>query len=218
MLDAVIYVDSVELDNLATPGVDPETDAEFFDRAIQRFTRLSETLVLPSQFVAAALEVPEIKRAFALDNYNPAGDPDNNGPVGNDAGYIAVAVYGTGANVSAPIKTALDADLEARSMANLTVNIIDPTINTQAVTVTVVMDSGYTATQVQSNVTAAINDYLSTATWNWSTVLRRNELLRVIGNAEGVAYVSTLTTPAADVNLTGVAPLVQAGTISVTAT
>jgi polyribonucleotide nucleotidyltransferase len=86
------------------------------------------------------------------------------------------------------------------------------------VTVTVVRDTSFLAADVEANVIAALNAYLDPMTWNWDTKARRNALIRVIGNAPGVAYVDTMTTPAADVTLAGVAPLADAGTITVTVT
>lgn len=218
LLDSVIYVDTVTLGSNVSGGRDPETDDDYLDRGVQRFSRLSETLVLPSHFTSYALEQANVERAFALDNYTPANDGDNNGPVGNDAGHITVAVYGDNTTLTAQEKTDLEVAMEAIALGSLDVHVIDPTITTVNVTVTVKRRSGYQAADVQANVVAALSDYLKPASWEWGTLVRRNELIGRIDAVEGVDYVETLTTPAADQTLAGVAPLANAGTLTVTVT
>lgn len=213
LLDAIIFVENVVLQTITTPGRAPEIDSDFFARALLRFTRLSDAYVLPKHFQAAALEQTYVKRALAIDNWDGTGSTP--GTVG---GHITVAVYGNGANVSSGDKTTLGNLLEANSIGNLSVHIVDPTINTVAVTVTVKALAGYASGTVQTSITSALNTYLNPMNWDWSGTVRRNELIALISNVAGVDYVTTLAVPAADVVLTGNAPLASAGTLTITVT
>lgn len=210
LVDAVPYVNTVELATAVTGGADAETDDEWRDRAITRFGRLVETLVLPAHFTAAALEHATVFRATTIDNHD--GTNPNNGHVA-----VAVAAAG-GAFLAAADKTALEDDLEARALASLDVHIIDPTITTVAVTATVKAAAGHTAATVEADVKAALNDYLNPDTWPWAATVRRFELVALIDGVDGVDYVVSLDAPAADVALSGLAPLADAGVLTITVT
>lgn len=327
LLDAIAYVNTVDTTTVVASGTDQETDEAWYTRGVQRFDRLSETLVVPSHFVSAALERPEVKRAFTLDNYSPAGlttptgvgatpsgtggtlsaatysyrvsavnsygetlasaavtaitsgvtskvtvawspvvpldgaDPVTNykvygrtggtellmatvsaatftwddtgavspsgalpvanttvGPVGDFPGHVTVAVYGDGAPLSSPQKAAIEADFETKALANLDIHVIDPTITAVNINVTVVKVASYEDATVEANITARLAEYLDPANWEWGGTVYRNELIAIIDQVEGVARVTTITTPASDFALNGVAPLADLGTISVTVT
>lgn len=212
-MDSVVYVEGVTLDAVTTGGREPEEDTDYFTRALTRFTRLSDTLVLPSHFTSFALEDTDFYRAFTIDNWN-----GSTGSPGDHPGHVTVAVYGNGALATTQQKNDLEAAIEARILANLDAHVIDPTINTVAVTATVKAKAGYLTSSVQSSILQALNNYLDPMTWEWGTVVRRNELITLISNVEGVDYVDTMTTPASDLSLTGNAPLADAGTLTITVT
>ena len=140
--EMLIYVDYIKTASVVTGGRDEEDDDSYLSRGVQRFQRLTDTLMLPKHFTAAAMEQEYVELATTLDNYNPAGDGDNNGPVGNDVGHVTVAVYGDGENVSAPNKALLQSYFDTNSLTALEVHIINPTLNTVNVTATVVRSSG----------------------------------------------------------------------------
>lgn len=214
LVDAVVFVESVILGSDVVGGVSPESDTDWLNRGAQRFQRLTEVLVLPKHFTERALEEVYVYRATTIDNYDPAVGPNP----GDNAGNVTVAVYGTNGPVDQTDKDALLAAMQDQIASNLTVHIVDPTVTPVDVTTNVVVEPGYLAATVQANVEAALNNYLSTSNWDWSSIVRRNSLIQVIGTSDGVAYVDTLDVPAADVNLPGVAPLAEAGTITVTTT
>lgn len=211
VLDSLVYVDSAVLGSTVTSGRDPEDDSTYFDRGVQRFNRLSDALVLPRHFTAYALEQADVEKAFAIDNYNPPS-----GTPGSDAGHMTVAVYGDGADLALARRDELAALMDGLAASMLAVHVIAPVITTVNVTTNVVKDIGYDSATVQANVVAALQNYLNWRNWDWSSVVRRNALIQVIGNADGVAYVDTLTVPATDTNLPGVANLVTAGSLTVT--
>lgn len=210
VMDPLTFVDSAELATSPSGGQGVEDDEDWHERAMNRFGRLTDSLVLPSHFTARALEDPLVDRAMTLDNWNVSLSAN---------GHVTTAVLGpAGALLSAPQKQALEDDMEAATLANLELHIIDPTITTVAVTVQVKKLAAYDASTVQANVQAAINGYLDPNAWEWSGTVRRNEMISVIDQAEGVSYVDTLTIAGSggDVAITGVAPLAKAGVLSVT--
>lgn|SRR6185369_4733301 len=213
LLDSILAVETVQLDQHLTNGEDPENDADYFARAVARFGRLSDTLVLPSHFTSFVLEDPTFKRAFTIDNWDGTGSTP-----GTVAGHVTVAVYGDGATNTSGEKSALLAKLEAAALANLTVHVIDPTITAVAVTATVKAKAGYVTSDVQTAVVAALTAYLDPMVWPWSGTVRRFELVSLMDQVPGVDYVVSVTTPASDVTLTGNAPLADNGTLTITVT
>lgn len=216
--ESLLYLNYATLASAVTEGRDPETDEVYLSRGVQSLQRVSTTLVTPNQFVSACLEQPFVGRAYGLDAYNPDNDPDGNGPVGTDGGYMTVAVYGDNEMVSADNKDILQAELDADAMANLFVKIIDPTITPIDVNVTVALEAGTNSADVVQAVTDALNVMLNPMNWQWGNIVRRSNLISLITNVDGVDYVDTLTSPATDITLTGVANLVDVGTITISTT
>lgn len=214
--DSLTYVNYAKLNSIVTGGVDPEEDIDYLTRGVQRLERLTTTLLLPRHFEAAALEVPVIKRAKALDNYNSNADTDRNGPVGNDPGYITLAVYGDKQNVNTQTKDELQVYIDQNSMSNLVVTIIDPTITPINVTAEIHVESGALDSDVIDAVEQELAEFLNPETWPWADKLRRNELISIITNVPGVDWVESITIPAADVTLPGVANLVTPGSLNIT--
>ena len=215
VVDAITYLDAVQLETAPAGGTEPETSVAFLDRGAQVLRRLVSTLVLPDHFTAAVLTDARVYRALTLDNFDPATGPNP----GDNPGHVTVAVAGPGGTLlTAPVKAELDALLEAQSAAMLAVHVVDPTITAVPVSVTVHRLSTYSDAQVTANITAALAAYLNPDAWEWSGTVRRHELISVIDQAAGVDYVTTLTAPAADVVLAGDANLVTLGTVTITVT
>lgn len=208
LVDAVPFVDAVVIQTIPTGGAEAETDAEWRDRAVTRFSRVTDVLVTASHFTAAALEWPTVQRATTIDNHNGAGAAN---------GHVAVAVAAAaGVALAAQDKVNLEADLEERSQVNLDVHVIDPTITAVAVTAEVKRLAGFDNATVVANVQAAIRAYLNPDSWPWAGTVRRNELIALLDGVDGVDYVVSLTAPAADVVLAGVAPLADDGSLNIT--
>jgi phage-related baseplate assembly protein len=93
--------------------------------------------------------------------------------------------------------------LQSLREVNFVVNIIDPTITTVDVTATIKVLDTYNTDDVIAAVEAALQNYLTPATWSWASVLRYNELIALISNVPGVDYVADLSQPSADVTLPG---------------
>jgi hypothetical protein len=214
VLDAVVFVERAELASPPTGGALEEDDETWFSRGASRFSRLVETLVLPRHFVSAALERPEVSRASAVDNY----DPNQAGVPGDHAGHITLAVYGDGGMLTADAKEIIRATFDLQAQANLAVHVVDPTITTVDVTASLVAKPGFATSDVQAAAVAALNAYLSPEQWPWSATVYRNELIALLDGVDGVERVASITTPAADLALTGVAPLAALGTATITVT
>ena len=211
---AIPYVDSVVLATAVLAGADPEDETSWRDRAVKRFSRLTSTLVLPEHFTADANEWPTVARATTLDLYDPDA---GSGTPGDHPGHVTVAVIGSGgALLSAQDKTDLETDLETKTLANLDVHVIDPTVTAVDVTVDVVRKTSHTDQQVSDNITAALGAYLNPDAWDWDATVYRNELIALLDGVDGVERVVDITVPAGDVALTGVAPLADVGTVTVT--
>lgn len=139
------------------------------------------------------------------------GDP------GDHLGHVTVAVGATGGGAVAPdTVTDLLADLTSKAHAGLTVHAIAPTITAVDVTASVTILPGYVAATVIDAIEAALTDYLNPDTWAWSGTVYRNELIALIDRVAGVDRVVNITTPAGDVTLAGVAPLADAGVLTIT--
>ena len=137
-------------------------------------------------------------------------------------GNITVAVLGQGdVALTGAQKATLQASLAAMASVNLGVWVVDPTVTPVNVTCSVVRNLSVTAGQAQTNAIAAIDAYLDTDTWGagvtpWPSTMHLAELEAAIVRANGIDYVLSVSVPTADVSLPGIAPLLQAGTISVT--
>ncbi len=219
LISPVPFIQSATLASDLSGGEGPESDDEWRSRGVQLFRSLNASLVLPDQFSAKALTYPGVERATTKDLWDGVEDEAAEG-------HVTVAVADSaGAALSSGDKTALQALLDSQSVAGLTVTVVDPTFNEVKVTTTVVAKPGYTTIDVQTSVTTALQEYLSPATWGWGDTVYINELISLIDQVDGVQRVASVTAALAadslstsDVVLEGTFPLVESGTILVTAT
>jgi phage-related baseplate assembly protein len=154
-----------------------------------------------------------VDRAVAIDGYNPANNTYNNERM------IAVAVCNEAGNaVPSNVKTAVQTYLDSLREVNFVVNVIDPTFTQVNVTATLHLVAGADRATVVTAATEAVRNYLSPQSWDWRTTVRYNELIVLLDGVPGVDYVETISVPSGDVILPGVAALVRAGTVSISAT
>lgn len=215
MVDRLSFVESVELSSAVADGRDAETDDEYRDRGVARLSRLSDALVVPSHFTAAALEDPNVAAALTLDNLDPIVGHVS----GDDPGHVTVAVLGDGgALLSAPAKAAIEQSMEDRAVAMLDVHVVDATIVTVDVDVTVVLAAGADFDAVEVSVTEAVNAYLDPLVWQFGSTIYLNEMISLIDRVDGVDRVVSveLEGAAADLVLTGIAAVPDAGTVTMT--
>ncbi|QEQ94145.1 baseplate J protein [Arthrobacter phage Mordred] len=206
--DILSFVESVVTVGVLSGGLGLEADQEFQGRASATLARLTSTLVLPESFQFAAASRPEVGRAKVFDLYNPAQ------PLVNPAvGFVTVAVAdANGAALPGSVTSEIASWLAGQALASLKVSVIDPTFTTVNVTVSVKASPGFTVSQVQANVTAALSAWLNAKTWDWNPVVGQYAIVAKVAAAAGVAEV---TSAPANIALAGKAPLPTLGTVTV---
>lgn len=213
LLDAITYVNSVELADAVSGGRVAEEGEAFLDRAVPVLSRLTSTLVRPEDVEAYVATAAAVTRVRSLDLYNP-NDPGST--PGSSPGYVAVAVATAGGgSLSSAAKAVLVADLRNRMHAGLIVNVIDADVTLVNVTLRVLRFAAADDAAVEAAVTQALTDYLDPDAWAWGDVVRVNELIAIADGAAGVDTVLEVSVPNGDLALTGWAPLAKAGTITV---
>lgn len=211
LLDAVSFAESVTLGSQPADGRDAEDQQAWLSRGITRFARLSATVSGRRQFEDFALE-RGIYRAYAVDLY----DPTRVGVPGDFPGHVTLAVYGQNdVTITPGAKAELRGALDPVSAPHLIKHIVDPTVTAVDVTATVSRRPGFDDTQVAANAEKALREHLSPNNWPWAPVVRRTKLITTLAAVEGVADVASVTVPAADVALPGVANLTRPGTVTV---
>lgn len=204
MISALDWVESITVDATTAGGADEENDVVYQDRLSRELQLQAKTLVTTRDFELMGLSVAGVGRLVAF----------------ND-GERNVLVVGTdlvGEPLSAPIKALLVDLYEAYRQVNTVVTVDDATYTTIGVTYTVKAYPGYDATDLEARIDVVLSDVLDPNEWGrpkgfgdpgtqgWfnETVVRKNKLIDLIGDVEGVDYVDTLT-------LTGSAGSADAG-------
>lgn len=212
VIDSIAFLDEASLDTDVDGGRDPEGGEMYLTRLAARLQRQTLVLTVASQFEFAALEVAGVDRALGIDRYDPAVGPDP----GDNLGHVTVALTdAAGAAVAAPVKDAVAAAVGPATQGGLIVHLIDPTITAVPVTMTVHRDGTLDDAAAAAAVQAALEAYLSPATWPWAGTVFVNELEHVARSVPGIDRVVVTTVPAADEALAGDAPLADAGAIVV---
>ncbi len=212
VLDAIPYAVSVALSGTLSGGADPETDAAYIERASTRLARVTSSLVIPSHFVAYALENPAVKRAKAYDLWDGTGSLST-----SDLGYVTIAMYGIGGQVLEATRDAIEAEMAERCAAMITPVVIPADITTINIAATVTALAGYDTDKVRDDCVAAIRAYVNPATWEWDASLLDTEIIALLDQVPGVDFVNTGTvTPSGTTTIDTPAGLAQAGTVTIT--
>ena len=230
LLDPLSFVSGITQEQVTTGGVDAEADSDYLNRLASWLQLLTPRPILPGDFATLArTQIVGIFRAVCIDGYDPVTNTYNNAREVSLAGIDA-----NGTPLGSTIKAALLAYMNSVREVNFIVNVIDPSINLIDVTYTVKALPNYDLTALVGSINTAIQAYLNPVTWGttstdptaWNnvTVVRYNKMIQVIEDVPGVDYLSALTMDihggsmaAADVTLTGVAPLASADVLTGTA-
>lgn len=209
VIDAVPYVEAAVTVTVVAGGRDAEDDTSFYGRGVAMLSRLTETLVLPSHFRAAALETPGVGYALVLDQYDPT-DP------GVSPGHVTVLVTDVdGEPLASGPMLALEAHLGDLSVAGLAVHVAAPAYDDVDLAVQVTAAGGAAPATVTAAVEDALTSYLAPLNWSGGTTIWHNELVSLIDQVPGVGRVVSIT-PGTDVALSDVTTLPRPGTITVT--
>jgi uncharacterized phage protein gp47/JayE len=247
LIDPLTFVNTVALAAATAGGVDAETDDEYLDRLRELTTILAPRPILPGDFAILAKTDPRVFRATAVDLHQAgtpelpkvgviAGQPVTPIPGASADGVarcVTVAVAGeTGLSIGDAARQDVANMLESAREVNFYVYVVDPTYTNITVAFSVRVYADHDAATVVAAVIAAIQSYLSPATfgappygdqttWVNDTKVRYLEVAQIINNTPGVNYIISLTINGgtADVALTGTAPLPRtlAGAVTGTA-
>lgn len=232
LLDALTFISGVTQDDLPTGGLDAETDSSYLNRLAAELQLLAPRPILAPDFAIFSRNVTGVYRAAAIDLLK--GDT----LTPNTPRCVTVgAMDDTGAPIGSTVKATLLAYLQAAREQNFLVYVNDPVVELIDVTCTVKAQPGADHTAVQSAVNDAITAFLNPLTWgnfnadanpqDWNniTTLRYNALLAVIGDADGVQYVTSMTMgvhggalAGTDIVFTDTFPLPDANTLTITVT
>lgn len=227
LIDAIPNVDSITLQAAASGGEDQEDPTDYLDRLADEATLLSPKPILPRDAEVIARRVSGVDRSLAIDLYDPDTDTYDNEKT------ITVAVTDDqGAALSSGVKSEVQALLESYREVNFVFHVVDPNYTTVDVEYEITALSGFTLSEVQDTVTAAIEEYLSPATWGSSIYtgevnewvlrdyVRINELVALIDGVAGVDRVVSVEiaetgdpVAGSDLAIAGPAPLTEPGTI-----
>lgn len=112
----------------------------------------------------------------------------------DEPGYIVIFLSDeNGDSLSSADMTTISNDVVAKTVAGLTIGITAPIIVDITATVTIRTETGYSVLVVQDAVDAYITELLSPAGWDWSSRIRKNQVIARITDIAGVDYVSSLT-------------------------
>lgn len=221
LIDALAFVDTVELTQATSGGRDAETTDEYLDRLREELTLMAPRPILPDDFAILARRVPGVGRALALDNYDPDTD------TWDHERMVHVKVVDTeGANLAGPLQALVQAYLEDLREVNFIVTVGDPDRTVVNVDFEVEVLPGYDPDTVVAAGIAAVTTYLDPGRWGggaesppqWRNDdrVRYLDLAAELDRVAGVRFPTTLTINgvAADLVLAGVAPLPTVGAIT----
>lgn len=217
LADQLNMVQTVLLASTVAGGRDPETDMAWRDRGVARLQRLSDTLVVPTQFNAAIDEDPRVGRVMTVDLWD--GSVATPGAVGSNPGHITSAVLDpTGLPLSTATLTDLQNITQAKAAAMLSVHVVNAVLDTITAVVSIRTKGGSIPAAVATAVIAAIRNYVNPITWVAGVPLRHNEFVSLIDQVPGVDYVVsvTLNGSAGDIAASTPKALPQAATPTVT--
>lgn len=191
LASAVPWVASAELTEPITGGSGGELFTAYFDRAVQRLARLSDSLVTAQQVRAWVLETyPALYRTIVADTVDATRTDGHPGSI-----LVAVAPLGSSPSVlvSSGQKAAIATALEERVPLNVDVTVADPAFVAVEVSATIRARRGFSPSEVSTACDQAVRAYVSTDTWDWGTRLRRNEIVALLDGVAGVDWVSGVT-------------------------
>lgn len=231
LVDGLDFVASVIAEDVTTGGTDGETDDAYLNRLAEELRLMAPRPIVPEDFATLARRVAGVDRAAALNGYDVAVNAATWDELDSstwEERTITVALRdAAGQPVSGTAKTAVDSLLQSMREVNFVVKVADPDYTTVDVTFTATAWPDWDVATVQAQAEDAVARYLDPAAWGQPTygetrrwvnqpTVRYLEVAQALQEVEGLRFVDSLTINGgtADVAMTGVAPLPQAGTIT----
>jgi hypothetical protein len=106
---------------------------------------------------------------------------------------VAFVSRAGGASVDFATKQNIQTDIEDKTVAGLQFRVIDALIANVSVAATVSVQSGFVESDVLAAAEAALENFLSPNTWDWTSVIRKNVLITRLAQVSGVYYVNDVT-------------------------
>lgn len=215
LLSILPEIASVETASILSGGANAETDTEYFSRAVATLSRLSTGLVTTTQmnqFVVESGRYPDAYRVYAVDNTDETrrGSQINKvmiavAPVDASKDNLLDGIGDGSINSTSPsygVKDIIYEGINERIHAALDPVVVNPVIVELGVAATVKLPSGILSSSVQDACNETLSTYLSSNTWDWSSVVRYNEVITQLRNttvavgtstSAAVDYVSSIT-------------------------
>lgn len=223
---ALSFVESpggIELTGVTAGGVDAEDEGAYLNRLVETLRLLSISLILPEDFEVHARSYAGVFRAKCIRAYDGA-TKEAEVPL-----CQTVFLMGPdGRPVSETIKAKVLAGQKAKLISGVLHFVADPEYTKIDVKASFKVEPGFDPATIAAIVKGRLQEYLSPATWGFQanggwinrTSVYRNELISLIDRVGGVDRVVNVELAkhgsglgTADVVLTGVAPLAEAGTV-----
>jgi hypothetical protein len=185
-------------------GANAESDQAYFDRGVAllgSYTSASTTASQIKYYVASNKTYANRVEVYNRRRYRDRDTTADDYGVHDGAVLVAVAAAVNNAasatseiTVSASNLADLYSSLDARTPAGTFIDVMSAELVDVDITATVVKKSGFSSSTVSASITSALQSYLNTNTWDWSTQrIRRNEVISLIDSVAGVDYVDALT-------------------------
>jgi len=232
--DTLNFVDSIALVGKSSGGEEAEDPTTYLNRLAETMETLSPSPIIPRDVEILARNVPGVFRALALDLFDPETDDPEDPETWTTERTTTVAVCdAAGEPCSAPVKEAVEADLEAKREANFRFFVVDGDYTTIAAKFQIVAKDGFDQATEEENTAAAIAAFLApnafgvdsatdSRSWNNERIVRYQDLVTVVNNLQGVDHYTELKVGkeggalgVVDVALEGAAPLTKPGKIEV---
>lgn len=199
VIDAIPNLVGVTAITTSAGGAEAETEEAYLDRIVRHMLLVAEVPILPEDYALMAIDVEGVARAMAIDLYDPATNT-----YGHVRTVTVVLQDDAGQPVAGSIKTEVDNLLQEHREVGFVVNVIDPIYHDLTVATTIVKTPDALQDQVEADVQAALEDFLSPANWGRGTstsdpvwvsqpVVYVNQLITVVGSVPGVLRVVSLT-------------------------
>lgn len=229
------WVKKITLVTAPAGGAAEETTEEYTRRITELARLIKPQPILPEDFANyVRLLVPGIQRCVAIDLLElklHEGHAYGGSEIESESAERCVTIVPLTAEGTAPSEATLKEAwerVEAAREASFKAFVGVPTSHPIDVKVVGKFFKGFTEAAVKANVESALKELLNAATWgvpdtgdttNWinKKTLRYQDVVTAVNNAEGFNYYTELLVNlgTADVPLSGIAPLVTAGTLTV---
>jgi hypothetical protein len=113
---------------------------------------------------------------------------------------VSVVAYGNNTLLTETQKVNILTDIQSKSVAGLTINVVDPAFVTLQLSGTISINQRYDQDSLAQTIEDTLVDYLSPVNFPLNVDrIRHNQIVSLISNIPGVVYVNSLTlTPIED--------------------